>query len=70
MTAVPAEFTNRVKRNEPMSRHTSWHVGGPAEVFFSPRDRTDLGAFLRSLDADVPIHWIGLGSATAESKES
>jgi UDP-N-acetylmuramate dehydrogenase len=62
MTAVPAEFTNRVKRNEPMSRHTSWHVGGPAEVFFSPRDRTDLGAFLRSLDADVPIHWIGLGS--------
>ena len=62
MTAVPAEFVNRVKRNEPMSRHTSWHVGGPAEVFFSPRDRADLAAFLRSLDADVPIHWIGLGS--------
>jgi len=62
MMAVPAEFVNRVKRNEPMSRHTSWHVGGPADVFFSPRDRSDLATFLRSLDADVPIHWIGLGS--------
>src|SRR5690348_10648285 len=62
MMALPAEFVNRVKRNEPMSRHTSWHVGGPADVFFSPRDRSDLSAFLRSLDADVPIHWIGLGS--------
>jgi UDP-N-acetylmuramate dehydrogenase len=45
-----------------MSRHTSWHVGGPAEVFFNPRDRMDLAAFLRSLPADVPVHWIGLGS--------
>lgn len=45
-----------------MSRHTSWHVGGPAEVFFNPRDRTDLAAFLRSLPQDVPVHWIGLGS--------
>jgi UDP-N-acetylmuramate dehydrogenase len=62
MMAVPAEFVNRVKRNEPMSRHTSWHVGGPADVFFSPRDRADLSSFLRSLDAEVPIHWIGLGS--------
>ncbi|HEY5102168.1 MAG TPA: UDP-N-acetylmuramate dehydrogenase [Steroidobacteraceae bacterium] len=52
----------RVRRAESMSRHTSWHVGGPAEVFFNPRDRKDLAAFLRSLPADVPIHWIGLGS--------
>ena len=45
-----------------MSRHTSWHVGGPAEVFFSPRDRADLAAFLRSIPPDVPVHWLGLGS--------
>ncbi len=31
-----------------MSRHTSWHVGGPAEVFFNPRDRKDLSAFLNA----------------------
>jgi len=60
--AVPAEFMPRVRRDEPMSRHTSWHVGGPAEVFFSPRDRADLAAFMRALPPAVPIHWIGLGS--------
>ena len=37
-----------------MSRHTSWHVGGPAEVFFNPRDRSDLAAFLKSLPEEVP----------------
>jgi UDP-N-acetylmuramate dehydrogenase len=60
--AVAPEFMPRVRRAESMSRHTSWHVGGPAEVFFNPRDRKDLAAFLRSLPAQVPIHWIGLGS--------
>ncbi len=60
--AVAPEFNLRVRRSEPMSRHTSWHVGGPAEVFFNPRDRTDLSAFLRMLEPDVPIYWVGLGS--------
>lgn len=60
--AVPQEFALRVRRDEPMSRHTSWHVGGPAELFFNPRDRSDLAAFLKSLPGDVPIQWIGLGS--------
>jgi UDP-N-acetylmuramate dehydrogenase len=59
---VAPEFALRVRREEPMSRHTSWHVGGPAEVFFNPRDRADLAAFLRSLHEHVPIHWVGLGS--------
>jgi UDP-N-acetylmuramate dehydrogenase len=56
------QFATRVRRDEPLSRHTSWHVGGPAEVFFNPRDREDLAAFLRAAPADVPIQWIGLGS--------
>jgi len=60
--AVPQDFALRVRRDEPMSRHTSWHVGGPADLFFNPRDRADLAAFLKSLPADVPIQWIGLGS--------
>ncbi len=59
---VAEEFALRVRRNEPMSRHTSWHVGGPAEVFFNPRDRAELAAFLRSLPDGVPIQWVGLGS--------
>ena len=61
LTLAP-EFSTRVRRDEPLSRHTSWHVGGPAEVFFNPRDREDLAAFLRAVPAGVPIHWMGLGS--------
>ena len=60
--AVAPEFAPRVRRDEPLSRHTSWHVGGPAELFFNPRDRADLAAFLRTVPAQVPIQWIGLGS--------
>ncbi|GAC1454571.1 MAG: UDP-N-acetylmuramate dehydrogenase [Steroidobacteraceae bacterium] len=60
--ALAPEYAVRVRRGEPMSRHTSWHVGGPAEVFFNPRDVADLAAFLRALPAGTPIHWIGLGS--------
>ena len=60
--AVAAGFSARVRHGEPLSRHTSWHVGGPAEVFFNPRDRTELAAFLRTLPEGVPICWIGLGS--------
>jgi UDP-N-acetylmuramate dehydrogenase len=60
--AVAPEFVARVKRDEPMSRHTSWHVGGPAEVYFNPRDREDLTSFLRQLAPEVPVYWVGLGS--------
>ncbi|HKT74572.1 MAG TPA: UDP-N-acetylmuramate dehydrogenase [Steroidobacteraceae bacterium] len=60
--AVAPEYLPRVKRNEPMSRHTSWHVGGPADLFFKPRDRSDLASFLKTVSSEVPIHWIGLGS--------
>jgi UDP-N-acetylmuramate dehydrogenase len=60
--ALAPEFAPRVRRDEPLSRHTSWHVGGPAEVFFNPQDRADLASFLRSLPDEVPITWIGLGS--------
>ncbi|MFQ6004712.1 MAG: UDP-N-acetylmuramate dehydrogenase [Woeseia sp.] len=49
-------------RDEPMSRRTSWRVGGPAEYFFKPADVDDLAAFLRELDPDVPVFWFGVGS--------
>lgn len=59
---LPPDFEYRVSRNEPMAKHTSWHVGGPADLFFKPLDVTDLAAFLQSLDPATPIMWIGLGS--------
>lgn len=60
--ALPPDYESRVLRKEPMSRHTSWHVGGPADLFFTPRDEADLAMFLRSLEPATPILWIGLGS--------
>lgn len=48
--------------NEPMSRHTSWKVGGPAELFFRPADIDDLSQFLAGLDDATPVFWFGLGS--------
>jgi UDP-N-acetylmuramate dehydrogenase len=59
---IGAPFAARVRYDEPMAPHTSWHAGGRAQVYFSPRDADDLAAFLRELPASVPIHWIGLGS--------
>jgi len=48
--------------NEPMSRHTTWRVGGPAERYYQPADIADLVLFLQQLPADEPLTWIGLGS--------
>ncbi len=52
----------RVFYGEPMAKHTSWRVGGPADVYFKPRSREELAAFLRRLDPGRPVHWVGLGS--------
>ncbi|HEX4895280.1 MAG TPA: UDP-N-acetylmuramate dehydrogenase [Solimonas sp.] len=48
--------------NEPLARHTSWRVGGPADRYFEPASRADLAAFVRSRPVDEPLTWIGLGS--------
>jgi UDP-N-acetylmuramate dehydrogenase len=60
--AIGSEFEGRVLRGEPMSKHTTWRVGGPADAGVSPRDVEDLSAFLRSLPVAVPVTWVGLGS--------
>ena len=49
-------------RDEPMSRYTSWRVGGPADVLYKPASLDDLAAFLKSLPEDMPVFWLGLGS--------
>ena len=51
-----------LKLNEPMSRHTSWRVGGKADRFYTPADLEDLASFLSSLPEDENVFWLGLGS--------
>lgn len=49
-------------KNEPLSRHTSWRVGGVADRYYEPESREDLAEFVRGLPPHEPILWIGLGS--------
>lgn len=48
--------------HEPMAKHTSWRVGGPAERFYVPADLDDLVRYLQQLPPEEPLFWLGLGS--------
>ncbi len=51
-----------LREGEPMARHTTWRVGGPAERFYEPADSADLAAMLQRLPAGEPVFWLGMGS--------
>lgn len=55
-------FAGELREQEPMSRHTTWKTGGPAELYFSPASLQDLLAFMQSLPEDMPVTWLGKGS--------
>ena len=57
-----SQLRGQIRYNEPMSKHTSWRVGGPADEYFMPADIGDLQQYLRMLDDDIPLTWVGLGS--------
>ena len=48
--------------NVPMSKHTWFAVGGPAEVMFFPEDDDDLSWFLKAKPYNLPICVVGGGS--------
>ncbi len=60
--AANIEVQGELLRDEPMSRHTSLRVGGPADLYFVPASLEDLQFFLRQLDEATPIFWFGIGS--------
>lgn len=51
-----------LRLDEPMSRHTSWRVGGTADRAYLPADLDDLVAFLQRVEPREPLHFVGLGS--------
>ena len=54
---------DQILRDEPMSRHTTFRVGGPADVFFMPESEDQaIGAFSAAAAAGVPALVIGNGS--------
>lgn len=56
------KYLGQLRRDEPMSLHTSWRVGGCADFYFTPADLADLQHYLSDLDPDSAITWVGLGS--------
>ena len=55
-------FNGKLLLDEPMAKHTSWRLGGPADRYYVPTDLADLQAFLAALDPSLPVLWVGLGS--------
>ncbi|NNF40035.1 MAG: UDP-N-acetylmuramate dehydrogenase [Woeseiaceae bacterium] len=62
VAARDLKVQGELRLGEPMSGHTSWRVGGPAETFFIPASVEDLAAFLADLDAATPVFWHGVGT--------
>lgn len=52
-----------IKKNEPMSKHTSWQVGGPADYFVCPADYLELMEIVRyCMKHELPLFIIGNGT--------
>ena len=52
-----------LKREEPLSQHTSFRIGGPAEVMAFPRTQEELTALLRAArELDVRLRLLGAGT--------
>jgi UDP-N-acetylmuramate dehydrogenase len=62
MVAGSMSAKSTVRHSESMARHTSWRVGGKADLYFEPATVDELGTFLRELPAGTPVTWLGLGS--------
>ncbi len=53
----------RILFEEPLSRHTTYGIGGPAEAFFQPGDREELARILDlASQKNFPVTFMGSGS--------
>ena len=57
------EDSDRVARNVPMSEHTTFRTGGPADIMAEPAGTAELAGMIRMLrNEDVPFFILGNGS--------
>lgn len=61
VAALPT-VQGKLTANAPLAPLVWFKSGGNAEWLFEPKDVADLQAFLRGLDASVPVMALGLGS--------
>ncbi|ANA41247.1 UDP-N-acetylmuramate dehydrogenase [Geobacter anodireducens] len=57
---LEAEVRGEILRDEPMARHTSLKVGGPADFFVTPADPDDMRVLLALL-AETGTPWLAVG---------
>jgi UDP-N-acetylmuramate dehydrogenase len=59
----PKNLKSKVFKKEPLSRHTTFKIGGPAEFFIGVRDLADLKTIVNLVKIyKVPLRIIGAGS--------
>src|SRR6266702_3193413 len=62
-TELRTPFGERVRRNEPLSRHCTFGVGGPADVWVSLETRDELhGLVVMCLEQSWPLLLVGNGT--------
>ena len=60
----------KVLFDEPMSKHTSYGIGGPAKAYITPSDKEDLKSILKySMENNLPAFFVGSGSNLLVSDE-
>lgn len=75
MTDIANDLTaicgrSRVERDEPMRKHTTFRIGGPARYFVTPGDERELGELVRyCYDNDLDYFILGNGSNLLVSDE-
>ncbi len=57
------DFKGEIRKSEPLSRHTSYGIGGPADVLAYPADREDLRLLLQAIKTQKLRYFI-LGGGT------
>jgi UDP-N-acetylmuramate dehydrogenase len=58
--AIRISFSGELLEQEPLSRHTSLRVGGPADLFAVPQDRADLLQLLKTVE-EQRVPWFVIG---------
>ena len=63
MTKSIDDFSEILRRDEPLSRHTWLQLGGPAQYFVTPRTEAELLEVIKTCRSQkLPIHILGSGS--------
>jgi len=57
-----SNIRGKITLAEPMSKHTTWKVGGQAKIYYQPQNSGDLQNFLKLFGNIYPVIWLGLGS--------